>query len=69
LKKRFSLERNPLKKLFAWFYKAPTQLRLYGTKTGKIILANLRRYRLKAASGEKTTSPAAAKRCIKTSII
>jgi hypothetical protein len=39
-----------------WFYGAPTQLRLYGAKTGKMILANLGCYKFKKHQGSDITS-------------
>jgi hypothetical protein len=45
------------------YFIAPTQFKLYGTETVKMILANLRCYKLKATPGVKTTSLAGAKKC------
>jgi hypothetical protein len=47
-----------------WFYGAPTQFRSYGAKTGKMTLASLGCYKLKATPWVKITSPTGAKRCI-----
>jgi hypothetical protein len=46
---------------FVLFSSTQTQLRLYGAKTRKMILANLGCYKLEATPGVKTTSPAGAK--------
>jgi hypothetical protein len=52
---------------YVWYCGAQTQFRSYGTKTGKMILADLWYYKLKASPGVKITSPASAKRCLDSS--
>jgi hypothetical protein len=50
-----------------WFYGAPSQLRLYGAKGRKMVLAYTGDYNVKATAGVKTSLPAGAKRCIDSS--